>query len=46
MKLLGHMFKLLPIEVFFGVLCVLDIGIEAGTRDLALSIASSDIGDA
>ena len=35
MKPLGHMFKLLPIDVFFGVLHILDICIEARTRDLA-----------
>ena len=46
MKPLGHLFKLLPIDVVFGVLYVLDICIEAGTRDLTLRIASSDIGDA
>ena len=46
MEPFGHLFKLLPIEVFFGVLYVLDICIEAGTRDLTFRIASSDIGGA
>ena len=46
MKPLGHIFKLFPIDVSLGVLYVLDICIEAGTRDLTFRIASSDIGDA
>ena len=46
MEPVGHLFKLLPIDVFFVVLYILDICIEASAGDLAFRIMNRDIGNA